>query len=312
MDITKLANPKQRRTKLTEARITAVLFLLPATIMFLVFVVWPIIQSARYSAYSWDGLGPPSQFIGLDNYVRLLKDPIFWKASGNNVFVLVWSLVTQIPLGILLAILLTGRIKGSSFFRTLYISPLVLSGVIVGLLWQWIYNPSFGLANSFLKSVGLEQYTSGWLGDKDIVMVCVMLVSTWRDLGFYIVIFTAAIQSIPEELYGAAKVDGASGWQLHRYVTLPLIKTTMLTASTLSIIGSLQFFDLTWVMTQGGPYHSSEVVTTYMFKMAFQLRDWGYATTLAFVLFCITFSFVIAFLAFVRTRKHFEHEEDGK
>ena len=305
MDIANSVNIKHRK-KFTEARITAVLFLLPAIILFLVFVVWPIVQSAHYSVYSWDGLGKPENFIGFDNYARLLKDPVFWKALGNNFFVLIWSLVTQIPLGILLAILLTGRIKGSVFFRTLYVSPMVLSGVIVGLLWQWVYNPSFGLANSFLKWIGFEQYTSGWLGDAGIVMVCVMIVSTWRDLGFYIIIFIVAIQSIPEEFYGAAKVDGANSWQLHRYVTLPLIKKTTLTAFVLSIIGSLQFFDLTWVMTQGGPYHSSEVVTTYMFKTAFQLRDWGYATTLAFVLFCITFFIVIVFLIFNQTRKRFK------
>jgi len=294
LDIANSVNIKHRK-KYTEASVTAVLFLLPATILFLVFVVWPIVQSAHYSVYSWDGLGKPEHFIGLENYARLLKDPVFWKALGNNFFVLIWSLVTQIPLGILLAILLTGRIKGSVFFRTLYISPMVLSGVIVGLLWQWVYNPSFGLANSFLTWIGFEQYTSGWLGDAGIVMVCVMIVSTWRDLGFYIIIFIVAIQSIPEEICAAAKVDGANSWQLHRYVTLPLIKKTTLTAFVLSLIGSLQFFDLTWVMTQGGPYHSSEVVTTYMFKTAFQLRDWGYATTLAFVLFCITFFIVIVF-----------------
>lgn len=300
-----ISNELKKHSRFTETQITAVLFLLPATIMFLVFVIWPIIQSAHYSAYSWDGIGPPTNFIGLDNYLRLLKDPIFWKALGNNFFVLIWSLVTQIPLGILIAILLIGRIKGSSLFRTIYISPLVLSGVIIGLLWQWFYNPSFGLINSFLKSVGLEQYTSAWLGNASIVMICVMLVSTWRDLGFYIIIFTAAIQNIPDEIYGAAKVDGAYGWRLQRYITLPLIKPTIITASVLSIIGSLQFFDLIWVMTQGGPYHSSEVVTTYMFKMAFQLRDWGYATTLAFVLFIITFFLVIVFLTIIRTRKSF-------
>jgi len=305
LDIANSVNIKHRK-KYTEASVTAVLFLLPATILFLVFVVWPIVQSAHYSVYSWDGLGKPEHFIGLENYARLLKDPVFWKALGNNFFVLIWSLVTQIPLGILLAILLTGRIKGSVFFRTLYISPMVLSGVIVGLLWQWVYNPSFGLANSFLTWIGFEQYTSGWLGDAGIVMVCVMIVSTWRDLGFYIIIFIVAIQSIPEEICAAAKVDGANSWQLHRYVTLPLIKKTTLTAFVLSLIGSLQFFDLTWVMTQGGPYHSSEVVTTYMFKTAFQLRDWGYATTLAFVLFCITFFIVIVFLIFNQTRKRFK------
>src|SRR5438105_3831093 len=151
----------RRRVFFTEPRITGILFLLPAAIIFAVFVIWPIIQSARYSAYAWDGLGPLKDFIGLGNYAQLLGDPIFWRALGNNIFVVLWSLVTQIPLGIGLAILLTGRIKGASFFRTLYFAPLVLSDVIVSLLWQWVYNPSFGLANSFLKSVGLNQFKSG-------------------------------------------------------------------------------------------------------------------------------------------------------
>lgn len=292
----------------TEARITAVVFLLPAVLVFAVVVVWPVIQSARYSMYSWNGLGPLSDFVGLDNYRQLLADPIFWKALGNNIFILLWSLAVQIPLAVMLAILLTGRIKGLGFFRTVYFSPFVLSSVVVGLLWQWVYNPSFGLANSLLGSIGLEQLKSSWLGSERTVMASIMVVSTWRDLGFYVVILVAAIQGIPEELYSAAKVDGASGWQLHRYITVPLLRRTLLTVSVLSTIGALQFFDLVWVMTGGGPYHSSEVVTTYMFKMAFQLRDWGYATTLAFVLFCITFVVVVAFLAFVQSRKRFQPE----
>lgn len=295
-----------RHTILTETTITGVLFLLPATIIFTVFVIWPVIQSARYSLYSWNGLGPPTQFIGLDNYARLVTDPLFWQALRNNGFVMIWSLATQIPLGLSLAILLTGQIKGSSFFRTLYLSPLVLSGVIVGLLWQWIYNPTFGLANELLRILGLEQYTSTWLGNGSIALACIILVSTWRDLGFYIVLFAAAIQGIPQDVYEAATIDGANGWQLHRYITLPLLKTTMLTATVLSIIGSLLFFDLVWVMTQGGPYHSSELVTSYMFKMAFTLKRWGYATTLGFVLFGITFAFAIAFILLTKTREELE------
>lgn len=295
-----------RRTILTETTITGILFLLPATIIFTVFVIWPVIQSARYSLYSWNGLGPPTQYIGLDNYTRLVTDPLFWQALRNNGFVMIWSLATQIPLGLSLAILLTGQIKGSSFFRTLYLSPLVLSGVIVGLLWQWIYNPTFGLANELLGILGLEQYTSTWLGNGSIALACIMLVSTWRDLGFYIVIFAAGIQGIPQDIYEAAKIDGANGWQLHRYITLPLLKTTMLTATVLSIIGSLLFFDLVWVMTQGGPYHSSELVTSYMFKMAFTLKRWGYATTLGFVLFGITFALAIVFILLTRAREEFE------
>lgn len=305
-------NSKRRRLTFrlaAEERITAAAFLLPAVLVFTVVVVWPVIQSARYSLYSWNGLGPPSHFVGFYNYRQLLADPIFWKAVSNNALVLLWSLVVQIPLAVMLAILLTGRIRGLGFFRTVYFSPFVLSSVVVGLLWQWVYNPTFGLANSLLEAIGLAQLKSSWLGSESTVMVAIMVVSTWRDLGFFIVILVAAIQGIPEELYSAAKVDGASGWQLHRYVTLPLLRRTLLTTSVIATIGALQFFDLVWVLTGGGPYHSSEVLATYMFKMAFQLRDWGYATTLAFVLFCATFVIVVAFLSFMQSRKRLQIEE---
>lgn len=292
--------------RFAEARITAVLFLLPAVIIFAVFVIWPILQSARYSAYSWNGLGSPTQFVGLHNYEQLLGDPVFFRALSNNIFVLAWSLFIQIPLAILLAILLTGQIRGSIVFRTIYIAPLVLSSVVVGLLWQWVFNPTFGLANSLLQSIGLQQYESSWLGNADIVLACVMVASTWRDLGFYLVIYIAAIQGIPDELYQAAKVDGANYWQLHRYMTLPLLNTATRTVLVLCIVGSLRFFDLVWVMTGGGPYHSSEVLATYMFKAAFQSREWGYASALAFVLFSTAFALVIAFLVFSQTRKQFD------
>lgn len=287
----------------TEATLTGAVFLLPALVIFALFVIWPVVQSARYSFYSWDGFGPPSQFVGLGNYTELMSDPLFWQALRNNAFVMTWSLVTQIPLGVSLAILLASSIRGSSFFRTLYLSPLVLSGVIVGLLWQWIYNPTFGLANEVLRVVGLEQLTSTWLGNDAIALACIMLVSTWRDLGFYVIIFFAAVQGIPQDLYEAAKIDGAHGWQLHRYVTLPLLKTTTLMATVLSIVGSLQFFDLVWVMTRGGPYHSSELVTSYMFKVAFTLKRWGYATTLGFVLFAVTLVFVVVFILLTQAHK---------
>jgi len=286
-----------------EKVITGTIFIFPAVLIFSVFVILPLIQSARFSLYSWKGFGSPTLFIGISNYRELILDRLFWQSLRNNGFVMIWSLSTQIPLGISLAILLTGQVKGSSFFRTLYLSPLVLSGVVVGLLWQWIYNPTFGLANELLKIMGLEEFTSIWLGSDKIALGCVMLVSTWRDLGFYIVIFATAIQSFPQEIIEAAIIDGAKGWQLHRYITIPLLKNTILTASVLSIIGSLQFFDLVWVMTRGGPYHSSELVTSYMFKTAFTLKNWGYATTLGFVLFFITLVIVIIFILVTQKEK---------
>lgn len=293
-----------------EAQLTAILFLLPAGLVFVIFVIVPIALSARYSTYDWNGLGPPTQFIGIENFVNLVKDSDFWRAFGNNVVVVIWSLLTQIPLGIALAILLTGRLKGSSVMRTLYFAPLVLSDVIVGLLWQWIYHPAFGLANSFLSAIGLSQYRLGWLGDDRIALLCVLIASTWRDLGFFVVIFTAAIQGIPKDLYEAAVVDGAGNWQTHRYITLPLLGNVIRTVVVLSVVNSLKFFDLVWVMTQGGPHHASEVMATYMYKQAFQVREMGYASAIAFAIFGIAFTLSLAFLAYSQTRIQFRWGEN--
>jgi raffinose/stachyose/melibiose transport system permease protein len=286
-----------RKPLISGSQVTAIFFLIPALIIFLIFVVWPIIQSANYSLLNWDGVQAPTA-AGLSNYVKLLSDPVFWKAIGNNVLVVIWSLLTQIPLAIGLAILLTGKIKGSAFFRTIYFAPLVLSDVLVASVWNWIYNAPIGMLNSFLKSIHLQPL--GWLGDPNLSMLCILVVSTWRFLGFYIVIYIAAIQGISEELYEAARIDGGSGWQLHRFITIPLLLPTTRINAALIMIGSLKFFDLVWVMSQGGPSHSSEVLATFMFKEAFQIRDWGYASTIAMALFLLAFVIAVVFLVSTR------------
>jgi raffinose/stachyose/melibiose transport system permease protein len=296
-------SPATRKPILTEQRITAILFLIPALIIFLVFVVWPIFMSFRYSLVKWDGLAPLSEapYVELQNYQRLLDDPIFWKATGNNIFVVAWSLITQIPIAMALAILLTGKIKGSAFFRTLYFAPLILSDVLASAIWGWFFNPTIGLANSFLRSIGATP--SAWLGDTNIALICVMMVATWKYLGFYVVIYIAAIQGIPEELYEAAQIDGANGWQLHRFITIPLLGTTSRTNAVLIIVGSLKFFDLVWALTQGGPSNSSELLATYMFKQAFSFKDWSYGSTIAFALFFIAFASALFFTFLTRKRE---------
>lgn len=288
------------RPRLNEQQRTAIVFLLPALTIFLVFVVWPIVQSARYSLYNWNGVGPLTDFIGLQNYQTLINDPVFWKALRNNIFAVIWSLVSQIPIAMGLAILLTRNLRGSAFFRTLYFAPLVLSDVIIAILWGWIYQPVFGMANALMQAVGLP--TQGWLGDQAIALICVMFVATWKFLGFYIVIYIAAIQGIPDELYEAAQIDGAHGWKLHRYITVPMLSSTTRTNAVLIIVGSLKFFDLVWILTTGGPSNATEMVATYMFKQAFQSNAWGYGSTLAFVLFMIAFVVAILFIAGTRRR----------
>jgi raffinose/stachyose/melibiose transport system permease protein len=210
----------------------------------------------------------------------------------------VWSLVTQIPLAIGLAILLTGKLRGAPFFRTLYFAPLVLSDVLIGVVWGWFFNPTLGLANALLKALQLPRL--GWLGDPNLALWCVLFVATWRYLGFYIVIFIAAVQGIPVEYYEAGKIDGANGWQLNRYITIPLLIPTARTAAVLIIVGSLKFFDLVWVLTEGN--NNTETLATYMFKQAFRSNDLSYGSTIAFALFVMAFIIAILFLGITNKR----------
>ena len=283
-----------------EPQVTAFLFLLPALLIFTIFVLWPIAQSARYSFYDWDGIQPMTDYVGLENYKALADDPVFWRALQHNIIVVVWSVCTQIPLGIALALLLTRGLRGSVIFRTLYFAPMVLSEVIVGVVWRWIYHPRFGMANALMEKLGLEAQC--WLGDEQLTLICILIATTWRYLGFYIVIFIAAIQGIPDELYESASIDGASGWQQHRCITLPLLMPTIRIAAVLMIVGALKSFDLVWVLTEGGPSHSSELIATYMFKEAFRSNHWGYGSALAFILFLIAFVVALVFVVLTRER----------
>ncbi len=281
---------------INEKSVTIFLFLSPSLAIFITFVALPIVQSSRYSLYNWNGLRPLTDYIGLDNYLSLVKDPVFWKALKHNVILIIASLATQLPLGVFLAILLTDMLRGTTLFRTVYFSPMVLSSVVIGLLWGFVYHPIFGMLNTGLKAIGLGSLAKGWLGDPSLVLPAVIAVICWKYTGFYMVLFMAAIQNIPEELYEAARIDGASGWELTRYITLPLLSGTAKVAAVLSMVGSLKYFDLIWVMTLGGPMHASELVATYMYKQAFQRFDWGYGSALAFSLFLIAFVVAVAFI----------------
>lgn len=278
-----------------DARSTIALFLIPAFVLYLVLVVFPIFQSARYSLYRWDGLGPLSRFVGLQNYRDIIKDPIFWKSFQNNMVVVFFSLITQMPAAIFLAIILTGRIKGRSLLRTVYFAPQIVSTVAASYLFYYVYEPTFGLLNETLRAIGLANLTQGWLGNPSIALYSVLVVISWKFIGFYMVLFMAAIEGISQELFEAAKIDGCTPWQIVRKITLPLLAGTLKTACVLSIVGSIKYFDLIWVMTAGGPAHSTELIATYMYKKTFLSWEMGYGSALAFILFIIAFVLSLSF-----------------
>ena len=208
-------------------------------------------------------------------------------------------LVTQIPAAILLAILLTtDRLHLQGFFRTVFFSPQIISTVATGYLFYYIFEPTFGILNRLLRAMNLGALARGWLGDPSVALYSVLFVITWRFIGFYMVLFMASIEGIPEELFEAARIDGCGKWKTIRSITLPLLGGSIKTACVLSIVGSIKYFDLIWIMTQGGPAHASELIATYMYKKTFLSWEVGYGSALSFTLFFIAIVLSALFMRF--------------
>lgn len=300
-------SPRWQWPKWDEYTLTTILFLLPTIVFMGVFVVWPIISSFELSLYRWNGIAPVRDYIGFDNWVRLWNDTIFWRAFRNNMTVVVISIAVQMPIAMMLAIMLERGSHMFSFkiFRTVYFFPMLMSSVAIGILFKYIYDPSFGVVNTFLNDVGLDSWTRSWLGDRDVVLYAVIAVICWQFIPFYMILFQAALSGISEDLRDAARIDGANEAQYYLRIAIPLVRGTIRTAMILSLIGSLKYFDLIWVMTGGGPNHASELMATYMYKRAFPSFEMGYGSTIAAALFIIVM--IISIAAFLISRR-FETE----
>ncbi|MCD6031660.1 MAG: transporter permease [Thermomicrobiales bacterium] len=269
-------------------------FLLPALILYGVFVIYPYIRAFYISLTSWSGVSANMPFVGLDNYVDLLTDGRFLDALLRN-----GQLLIVLPLGTILVALTfaalftqggTG-IMGSGFYRVVYFFPQVISAVIVGILFQYVYNPRYGLLNTSLEKMGLDSLTRTWLGDPSTILWAIAFVAIWSAVGFYMVIFIASMQSIPTSFYEAAVLDGATRWRQFRDITLPLMWETIRTALIYIGIQALDMFVLVQVMTGGGSTSASrnaEVVAVYMYIEAFGKSRWGAAAAVGVVLLILT------------------------
>ena len=266
-----------------------VLFLLPTLIVLSIFVVYPIVSSFELSLYEWNGIDPVREWVGLENWARLISDPLFGRAFGNNLILVVASIAIQMPIAMLLAIMLErgGRFFGTRVLKTVYFFPMLMSSVAIGILFKYIYDPNFGIVNQFLEAVGLEALTRSWLGDPGVALFSVIAVICWQFTPFYMILFLAALNGISEELRDAALIDGATNRRYYQHIAIPLVSGTVRTGILLSLIGSLKYFDLIWVMTEGGPSGASELMATYMYKKAFPSFDMGYGSTIASALFII-------------------------
>lgn len=261
--------------------------IIPALLLFCLFMVYPIIKGFSMSLYSWGGLSDNAKFIGLDNFKTLFADEYFIKALKNTGFLLLVFPSITIVFSLLLAIFLTqGKLKEKNFYRLVFFFPNVLSMVVIGVLFTYIYDPSIGILNSFFGMLGIDSLQLAWLGDPKTVLWALAMAMVWQAVGYYMVIYMAGLDGIPPELYEVADIEGATFWQRFRYVTLPMIWEIVRVTLVFFITGVFNLsFIFVNVMTGGGPDGGSEVLLTYMYKQAFVNSNYGYAMAIGVVIF---------------------------
>jgi raffinose/stachyose/melibiose transport system permease protein len=282
------------RSRRFQDRLVIFLFLLPALIVFLLFVVYPIFRSMYFSMYNWNGLGPAVKFVGLGNFRAILSDKVFIKGLGNVLLLVVLSLGAQLPLAMALAVMVGRNLPGRAIYRTIFFLPYVLSEVNVAIMWMLLYNadPERGLINAIIVALGGKSVA--WLANTSIVLMAVFVAMTWKYFGFHMLLYMTGLQNIPTEIEEAARIDGANAFQSFFYVTLPLLRSAISTSAYISVLGSLQQFILVWIMTKGGPVNASETLSTYMYRFGFVRFQLGYGSAVAIYMFliCLTFSLV--------------------
>ncbi len=279
-------------------------FLLPTLIVYGIFIVYPIFSTLYNSFFDWNGLVADKIFIGFENYKNLFTDEAFLQSIQNNVWVVFIGAFVQIPLGFVLALIISKKDKRIKVYKVVYFIPYLLSTVAIGLTWGFLYDPMLGPINYILELFGVDVSNLLWLADKKLALIAVLNVVVWNFAPFYMILFNASLSTISKEYYEAASIDGASTLQKFRHITLPLMIPAISNAMVLSLVGSLKSFDLFYVMTRGGPGSATELMGTYMYKQGFTYFKMGYASSVAFSMFFLTvISMVIVRFVQSKTKK---------
>ncbi len=278
------------------------MFVTPALALMAVFIVWPVVSAVRMSFFRWKGFGPMDNFAGWDNYRIVLTDEVFLDAVGHNFTIVVLSILLQLPLGLGIALLLNRRIRFRGMLRTIVFVPYVVAEVIAGVIWFQLLQPEYGVVDGLIEAIGLTPPDQGFLGTPSLALWTVFVVLTWKYLGLAILLFMAGLQGVPDELYEAAQMDGASWWQVQRRIAIPLIGPTIRTWAFLSMIGSLQQFDMVWVLTGGGPANSTTTMATYLLNQGSGRGNYGIAGAASVVLFVLAFVMAVLYQVFVLRR----------
>lgn len=266
--------------------------LLPAFVLYAFFVIIPVFWSAYYGFFDWKGIGA-AKFIGLDNYVEVIQDPIFWKSFKNNMLIVAASVFGQVPIALVLAILLMKSTLFQRIIRASIFMPMVLSSVVVGIIWGYIYHPQIGILNFLLENLGLASWKKAWLSDPKISMYAIMVPIIWNFIGPYMIMFIAALQNISPEIDDASQIDGVGPVRKLFVITLPMIWDTIKVAVVLCISGSLKAFDLIYVMTGGGPAHSTELLASYMYNNTFNVFRYGYGSAVSTAIIILSMALIV-------------------
>jgi multiple sugar transport system permease protein len=290
------ANTRSSRLRETLRQIrknwTAYLFLAPGLIHFVIFTLFAVSFAFYISFHKWNIIQPDKPFVGLDNYVRLFHDPRFLRAVTNTLTFMI-GVPLNLASGLAVALLLNTKVRGQAIFRTLFYIPVVTPLVVSAIIWKWVYQGDYGLLNYYLLKFGLIEHKIVWLANPDLALPALIIMGIWGGTGGTMVIYLAGLQSIPEEMYDASKVDGANSLQRLLYITIPLLRPTTFFLLITSIIGTFQIFTEVYIMTNGGPLNRTTTIGYYLYVNAFRELDMGYATAMAFVLFAMIFVFTL-------------------
>lgn len=271
---------------------TAYLFLAPGLLHFAIFTVFAVVFAFYISFHEWNIIKPDKPFVGLENYVKLFGDPRFVRAVKNTL-----TFMVGIPLGLAsglaVALLLNTKVRGQAIYRTMFYIPVVTPLVVSSIIWKWVYQGDYGLLNYYLLKLGIIEHKIVWLADPNLALPALIIMMIWGGTGSTMVIYLAGLQSIPEEMYDAAKVDGANSLQRLLYVTIPLLRPTTFFLFITSVIGTFQIFTEVYIMTNGGPLNRTTTIGYYLYTKAFRQLEMGYATAMAFVLFAMIFVFTL-------------------
>lgn len=295
-----------------------VVFLLPALLLFIGVLIAPIIMSVFYSFYDMKSISlKGADFSGLGNYAELFTSGSisFWRALGNSLLLAFLSVFLQLPLSLGLALMLGKGIKGERGFLSVYFMPVLISTVVIGQLWRKIYNPDYGILNAVLSLLGMSDRmpAGGWLGNESSALWCVFVPTLWQYVGYHMLLMYAGVRSVSPELREAAKLDGATDGQVDWYVVIPSIKPIIKVSVIFAVTGSLKSFDLIYVLTNGGPFHATEVPSTLMINMLFERNRYGMGSTIAVMMIALCFAFAILISAAFKEREYYgrkKHTED--